>query len=253
MTSIIGWDLGGANLKLARLEEGRVVQVAQIPCPIRQERSKFDEALGEGLKLCPGGACHAVTMTGELSDVFVDRGEGVAYLVGMMREATGDGTVFYAGRAGFLDAGKALERYLDMASANWHASAALVATKCREGLFIDAGTTTTDIIPLKSAVPAARGYPDAERLSEGELIYAAVVRTPVMAIACEVPFKGRAQGSPPSASPPWLTCGGWSASFPLMQILIQLQICTGKARRRAQCGSHACSGATRVMPNLPIG
>ena len=193
MTSIIGWDLGGANLKLARLEEGRVVQVAQIPCPIRQERSKFDQALGEGLKLCPGGACHAVTMTGELSDVFVDRGEGVAYLVGMMREATGDGTVFYAGRAGFLDAGKALERYLDMTSANWHASAALVATKCREGLFIDAGTTTTDIIPLKSAVPAARGYPDAERLSEGELIYAAVVRTPVMAIACEVPFKGRAQ------------------------------------------------------------
>jgi probable H4MPT-linked C1 transfer pathway protein len=80
-----------------------------------------------------------------------------------------------------------------VASANWHASAALAASKCRDGLFVDAGTTTTDIIPLKAGLPAARGYTDAERLAEGELIYAGVVRTPVMAMAREVPFKGRAQ------------------------------------------------------------
>jgi probable H4MPT-linked C1 transfer pathway protein len=194
MTSMVGWDLGGANLKLARVEEGRVVQVAQIPCPIKQDCSKFDGALGEALKLCPSGARHTVTMTGELSDVFADRSEGVAYLVAMMRKATGDGTRFYGGTAGLLNSEQATEHYLDVASANWHASAALIAMKCRDGLFVDAGTTTTDIIPLKLALPAARGYTDAERLSEGELIYAGVVRTPVMAMAREVPFKGRAQG-----------------------------------------------------------
>src|SRR5262245_52158807 len=118
MTSIMGWDLGGANLKLARVQDGRVLQVAQIPCPIRQDRSKFDEALSEALKLCPGGARHAVTMTGELSDVFVGRREGVAYLATMMRRVAGDGALFYAGRAGFLDAEQAIERYLDVASAN---------------------------------------------------------------------------------------------------------------------------------------
>jgi (4-(4-[2-(gamma-L-glutamylamino)ethyl]phenoxymethyl)furan-2-yl)methanamine synthase len=193
MTSIIGWDLGGANLKLARVEDGHVLEVAQVPSPIKQNRSKFDEALGEGLKLCPGGARHAVTMTGELSDVFADRAEGVRYLVAMMRNAAGDGTVFYAGRAGFLDAERAVERYRDVASANWHASAAMAATKCPDGLFIDAGTTTTDIIPLKAGAVAAQGYTDAERLAEGELIYAGVVRTPVMAIAREVYFRGRAQ------------------------------------------------------------
>jgi (4-(4-[2-(gamma-L-glutamylamino)ethyl]phenoxymethyl)furan-2-yl)methanamine synthase len=190
---VIGWDLGGANLKLARVEGGRVTQVAQIPCPIRQDRGKFDAALEEALKLCPGGARHAVTMTGELSDVFRDRAEGVAYLVQLMRQATGADTLFYAGRAGFLDAGHAEERTLDVASVNWHASASLVAGKCREGLFLDAGTTTTDIVPLKSGAPATQGYTDAERLAEGELIYAGVVRTPVMAIAREVPFKGRPQ------------------------------------------------------------
>jgi probable H4MPT-linked C1 transfer pathway protein len=193
MTSIIGWDLGGANLKLARVEDGRVVQVAHVPCPIIQDRSKFDAALGEARKLCPSGARHAVTMTGELSDVFADRAEGVAYLVAMMRKATGDGTRFYGARAGFLNSEQATERYLAVASANWHASAALAATKCCDGLFVDAGTTTTDIIPLKAGLPAARGYTDAKRLAEGELIYAGVVRTPVMAMARGVPFKGRAQ------------------------------------------------------------
>jgi (4-(4-[2-(gamma-L-glutamylamino)ethyl]phenoxymethyl)furan-2-yl)methanamine synthase len=193
MTSIIGWDLGGANLKLARVEDGRVVQVAHVPCPIMQDRSKFDAALGEARKLCPSGARHAVTMTGELSDVFADRAEGVAYLVAMMRKAIGDRTRFYGARAGFLNSEQATERYLAVASANWHASAALAATKCCDGLFVDAGTTTTDIIPLKAGLPAARGYTDAKRLAEGELIYAGVVRTPVMAMARGVPFKGRAQ------------------------------------------------------------
>ena len=56
MSSIVGWDLGGANLKLARIEGGRLVHVAQIPCPIRPDRSKFDAALEEALELCPPGA-----------------------------------------------------------------------------------------------------------------------------------------------------------------------------------------------------
>ena len=110
MTAVIGWDLGGANLKLAHLAAGRLVQVAQIPCPIRQEASKFDAALEQGLLLCPSGATHAVTMTGELSDVFAGRAEGVAYLVEMMRRATGGEALFYGGQAGFLDCIRAVER-----------------------------------------------------------------------------------------------------------------------------------------------
>ncbi len=50
---VVGWDLGGANLKLARLEGGRITQVAQVPCPVRQDRGKFDAALKEALALCP--------------------------------------------------------------------------------------------------------------------------------------------------------------------------------------------------------
>jgi len=48
----MGWDLGGANLKLARIEAGRAERVALIPCPIRQDVGKFDAALEEALNLC---------------------------------------------------------------------------------------------------------------------------------------------------------------------------------------------------------
>src|SRR5262245_35769756 len=93
--SVIGWDLGGANLKLARIEGRRAVVAAQVPCPLWQDPSKFDAALAEALLLCPTGAVHAVTMTGELSDVFRDRADGVAYLVEMMRKVTDGEAVFY--------------------------------------------------------------------------------------------------------------------------------------------------------------
>jgi len=194
MTSVIGWDLGGANLKLARIEGGEVRDAAQVPCPIRQDRGKFDAALAQALSLCPPGAVHAVTMTGELSDVFSDRAEGVAYLVEMMRKATDDEALFYAGRSGFFDYIRAAECANDVASANWHASAAFVAQCIPDGLFLDVGTTTTDLIPLKGGNVAARAFADGERMAERELIYTGAVRTPLMAIARSVPFKGRMQG-----------------------------------------------------------
>jgi probable H4MPT-linked C1 transfer pathway protein len=194
MTTIIGWDLGGANVKLALVEGTLVQRVMQLPCPILQTPAKFDAAVGAALALAPSSALHAVTMTGELSDVFADRREGVAYLVGLMRRAiSGQTLLVYAGRAGFLDPDAAVSRWLDVASANWHASARLAARECGEGLFVDVGTTTTDLVPLKAGALAARGYTDGERLTEGELVYAGVVRTPVMAIAQAVLFGGRRQ------------------------------------------------------------
>jgi (4-(4-[2-(gamma-L-glutamylamino)ethyl]phenoxymethyl)furan-2-yl)methanamine synthase len=194
MTASFGWDLGGANLKLARVEAACVTEVVQVPCPVLADRSKFDAALGEALRLCVPGARHAVTMTGELSDVFQTRAEGVAYLVALMRQATGEKTLFYGLRSGLISADAATEAWQDVASANWHASATLAAKLCRDGLLVDVGTTTTDLIPLKDGKAAALGLTDGERLSEGELIYTGVVRTPVMAVAQSAPFKGRMQG-----------------------------------------------------------
>jgi probable H4MPT-linked C1 transfer pathway protein len=123
----------------------------------------------------------------------VTRVEGVTYLVALMRKVAGEQTRFYAGRAGFVDADRAVECWRDIASANWHASASLAAARCPETLLVDIGTTTTDLVPIKGGAVAAQGYTDGERLTESELIYTGVVRTPVMAVAQEAPFMGRSQ------------------------------------------------------------
>jgi (4-(4-[2-(gamma-L-glutamylamino)ethyl]phenoxymethyl)furan-2-yl)methanamine synthase len=194
MTRVIGWDLGGANVKLASIEDGRVVSVAQIPCPIIPERRKFDAAVEAALPLIPLPASHTVTMTGELSDVFGDRAEGVAYLVDLMVRTVGAQPLsIYAGEAGFLAPEDAKRRPFEVASANWHATASLLARHHADGLLVDVGTTTTDLIPIKAGKVAARGDADAERLTEGELLYTGVVRTPVMAVAHSAPFRGRVQ------------------------------------------------------------
>jgi probable H4MPT-linked C1 transfer pathway protein len=194
MTSVIGWDLGGANVKVARVEDTQVARVDQIPCPLIPDRGKFDQAVAAAIRLIPAPALHAITMTGELSDVFPDRQAGVAYLVDLMvKVAGGQELRIYAGDAGFLEPEAAKRLPLQVASANWHATAALTARHHPEALLIDAGTTTTDLIPIKGGTIAARGVTDGERLAEGELVYSGVVRTPVMAIAASAPFGGRVQ------------------------------------------------------------
>ena len=55
---------------------------------------------------------------------------------------------------------------------------------------IDIGTTTSDLIPLDSGRVAARGRNDTERLQTGELVYAGVRRTPICALATELPLRG---------------------------------------------------------------
>ena len=199
MTNVIGWDLGGANIKLACAEEARVgdglvMRVAQIPCQIVPERRKFAAAVHGALPLVPFDALHAVTMTGELSDVFSDRAEGVTHLVDLMLRVTrGHPLLIYAGSAGFLAPEEAKGQSLDVASANWHATAAFIARHRADGLLVDVGTTTTDLIPIRGGAVATHGATDAERLTEGELLYTGVVRTPVLAVAHSAPFRGRAQ------------------------------------------------------------
>lgn len=194
MTRVIGWDLGGANVKVARVEDGFVAHIAQIPCPVLPGRGKFDAAVQAALPLLPSAALHAVTMTGELSDVFSRREEGVAYLVDLMQTVTsGQPLRLYGGNAGFLEPEEAKRRTVEVASANWHATAAFTARHRSDALLIDVGTTTTDLIPIKGGEVASRGTTDGERLTQGELVYTGVVRTPVMAIAHTAPFMGRMQ------------------------------------------------------------
>jgi (4-(4-[2-(gamma-L-glutamylamino)ethyl]phenoxymethyl)furan-2-yl)methanamine synthase len=187
----IGWDLGGVHVKVALVEDGRITAAAQVPCPLWQGVAALDRALEAAPDWTRGPARHAVTMTGELTDCFADRRDGVAALAGWAGAHLAGTVRIYAGRSGFLAPEAAVSVSADVASANWHATAALTGRIVPEALLVDIGSTTADLIPIIGGRPSATGYSDAERLETGELIYTGAVRTPVIAIADHAPFAGR--------------------------------------------------------------
>ena len=191
LTRVVGWDLGGVHVKAALIEEGRVVEAVQAPCALWRGVRALDDSFATLPDWTRDEAAHAVTMTGELTDCFADRADGVDRL-STWAAATLKGTVrIYAGRSGFVAADAARAHAADIASANWHATAALVGRHARHALLVDIGSTTADLIPIVDGQAAARGYSDAERLETGELVYTGVVRTPLLAFATHAPWRGR--------------------------------------------------------------
>ena len=191
MGVVIGWDIGGAHLKGARVKNGRVEAVVQAATPLWLGLDSLAAAF-DALRTELGPADrHVITMTGELCDAFPSRREGVAGLAAIAANHLAPAAPsLYAGRAGFVELGGAARHAADIASANWHASAALVALKLPYALFIDIGSTTTDLIPVVAGRVAAVGYSDAERLASGELIYTGLTRSFVMSLASRAPFRG---------------------------------------------------------------
>jgi probable H4MPT-linked C1 transfer pathway protein len=188
---VIGWDIGGAHLKAARVKHGRVEAVVQAATPLWLGLDSLETAFDAFCAELGRADRHVITMTGELCDAFPSRRAGVAGLAEIAANHLTPATpLLYAGRAGFVELRDAPSHADDIASANWHASAALVALRAPDALFIDIGSTTTDIIPVVAGRVAAIGYTDAERLASGELIYTGMARSFVMSLASRAPFRG---------------------------------------------------------------
>ena len=190
-----GWDLGGAHIKVAQMDAAGVcIGPSRIPCTLWRGLEHLERALtvldGE---LLPSER-HGVTMTGELVDLFADRSEGVGRLIdSMLAHYPGRQLRFYGGEAGFLAPAQAKAQPQRVASANWHATGRYLAERGETGLLVDIGSTTTDILPIAGGAVHCEGFSDETRMVVEELVYTGVTRTPVMALASDVPFAGQRQ------------------------------------------------------------
>lgn len=191
MSCYVGWDIGGAHLKMVALDStGGVVQTRQLAAPVWQGLEQLSQAFRTALASLPDSdVVHAVTMTAELADCFTDRASGVQALLDEVDRQLGANTRVYS-IDGLLSLDEGRRSVLKVASANWHASAVLVGRYCKEALLVDIGSTTSDIIPIRRGMPVPRGYTDRQRMQYDELLYTGVVRTPVMAIAQYAPVDG---------------------------------------------------------------
>ncbi len=190
MTIRAGLDVGGAHLKVALVEDGRVVAVQQLRCRLWMGLEKLDTALRRAAPLLAQADEFAITMTGELSDIFPDRVSGVETLVARIEREFGPRTHYWMGQRGFGPAEAARLHPGDVGSTNFLATAALTARTHEEALLIDFGSTTADIIPVRQGQPVAAGLTDAARQATGELVYTGFTRTAVMGVTTSAPFDG---------------------------------------------------------------
>jgi len=192
ITSILGLDIGGANLKAAdRKGTARSMRFPLWRSPQLLTPTLRDLCLPWLPKVI------AVVMTGELCDCFETRREGVAFIVDAVRTVFPESRVLFFGTDGqFHEPDVAKRKPWVIAAANFMALAQWSAQRfdVQSGMLIDIGSTTTDIIPLRNrhAVPSERT--DTGRLASGELVYQGVERTPLCSLAHSINWQGRAHG-----------------------------------------------------------
>jgi (4-(4-[2-(gamma-L-glutamylamino)ethyl]phenoxymethyl)furan-2-yl)methanamine synthase len=181
MATVLGLDIGGANLKAAHTD-GRALS---MPFALWKNPALLPDTLRRLLHDMPPADGLAITMTGELCDCFENKRQGVLAILDAVREAAGDMPIRVWWNDGrFVDVAAARKKPLQVASANWLALATFAGRYAPKGpaLLIDIGSTTTDIIPLMDGRPVHQGRTDLGRLFSGELVYMGVRRTPLCAL-----------------------------------------------------------------------
>jgi (4-(4-[2-(gamma-L-glutamylamino)ethyl]phenoxymethyl)furan-2-yl)methanamine synthase len=192
--NVTGWDIGGAHLKAARCDHaGNIIDIIQVPCPLWQGIEQLELAVQTVQKqLGNQDDIAAITMTGELVDIFTNRQSGVKEILACIGNyIPQDKLHVFAGDNNWLTASDAERHWQQVASRNWLASANFVTNSVQDGLFIDIGSTTCDIIPIKNGSVHCQSIDDHQRQLSRELLYTGAVRTPLIALANIAPFDGQ--------------------------------------------------------------
>jgi probable H4MPT-linked C1 transfer pathway protein len=160
---ILGLDIGGANTKAA---SSNCFFAESVYLPLWRG-APLGEVLRRFAALEPEAV--AVVITGELADCFSCKREGIEKLTATVNQAF-TCPVYFWGMSGF-----AWMDPMELAAANWMASSSLLAREMGDCLFVDMGSTTTDLIPIIREPLAAKT--DFLRLAMGELVYMGKLRT----------------------------------------------------------------------------
>ena len=202
MKTVIGLDIGGANIKAADAMGHTVCR----PFAIWRHPEKLQAEVTSILEAFPRADRLALTMTAELADCFSTKAEGVRFILDAVEasakfvssdadasseKSRTSNVVVWTTDGQFVSPDRARNCILKVAAANWHALATWIGRFAPSGgaVLIDIGTTTSDIIPLLNGRPIPTELTDVGRLQSGELSYSGVKRTPLCAVAHCVPFR----------------------------------------------------------------
>ncbi len=173
--SILGIDIGGANLKFADSEG----QAHSVYFPMWKRYEELTRELSTGSCLTKNIEKVAITMTGEMADCFATRRAGVRYIVDAISSAFPKlPTLYFSVDGNWLSADDAKSDPWSVAASNWRALAQFASQMISlPTLLIDVGSTTTDIINLRPNKVCSDSRTDLDRLTSGELVYTGIERS----------------------------------------------------------------------------
>ena len=194
---VAGFDIGGANTDLAVIdfegEEIKNIEVDFAYLPMWSNNGDLSRVLLELIeKICPVSEIDAVgiSMTAELVDAYDTKKDGVLDVVGKCEE-TFECPIAYVGIDGMMSKAEIENTPLKAAAANWIATAQIATLISDNCIFIDTGSTTTDIIPIKDGKECAIGKSDFDRSATGELVYTGTLRTNLASFLDKVELNGK--------------------------------------------------------------
>ena len=130
-------------------------------------------------------------MTAELADGYTSKKEGVLDISHQVIKVFNEKIVYFVTFDGLKTYDELKKNPLSAAAANWIGTAEIIKYIEKDCIFMDIGSTTTDIIPIKNHKEYALGHTDLERLSTGELIYTGMLRTNLTSIVHTVPIHNK--------------------------------------------------------------
>ncbi len=194
---IAGFDIGGANTDLAIIDfekdDIKNMEVDFAYLPMWSNNDDLSRVLVELIEnICPVSEIDAVgiSMTAELVDAYDTKKDGVLDVVEKC-EDTFSCPIAYVGIDGMISKEEIEKSPLKAAAANWIATAQIATLISDNCIFIDTGSTTTDIIPIKNGKECAIGKSDFDRSATGELVYTGTLRTNLASFLDKIEFRGK--------------------------------------------------------------
>ncbi len=191
---IAGFDIGGANTDLAIIdfEDGEIKEIRTDfeYLPMWSQNDRLENVLVdliERIDSLDEIDAVGISMTAELVDAFETKAEGVLDIATSC-EKLFDVPVAYIGVDKVLSITELINNPLEVAAANWIATSKIVAEIAEDCIFVDTGSTTTDIIPIRNGKEIAKGRTDFERSATGELVYTGTLRTNLTSFVDFVPL-----------------------------------------------------------------
>lgn len=201
---IAGFDIGGANTDLAIVDfDEKTDEIKNIKCafeylPMWSNNNDLNDILIDLIqKIDDVDSIDGIgiSMTAELVDTYETKKDGVLDIANKTKETFDNAfskniPLAFIGTNNVLSLEKLKNNPLEIAAANWIATAQIAAKMNPDCIFVDTGSTTTDIIPLKNGKERAKGRCDFERLGFKELVYTGTLRTNLATFLNEISFNG---------------------------------------------------------------